>query len=112
MGFAEYGIKYNIVFTENEGLFILNNVDATKNGIKQAWNDIYQFMLDDFKTNNDKEYNHILDLVNHAGLDDNLYDSMLYDKVIEHMSNNKELSIEVFKEKMAKHNVNVTHMKP
>lgn len=111
-GFAFYNIKYNIVFTEKEGLFILKNNLSTKEDIMQGWNDIYQYMLEDFKSTNSNEYWHIIDLVNHAGLDDDLYDSMIYKKVIEHMSNNKELSVNIFKEKMSAHNVDTVHIKP
>ena len=57
------------------------------------------------------EYWHIIDLVN-AGLDDSLYDSMMYDKVKEHMKWNMELSIGVFEEKMYRHNVDVLYITP
>ena len=59
-----------------------------------------------------RTYWHIIDLVNHAGLDDELYDSMMYSKVIEHMSNNKGETLRIFKEKMSYHNVEVDHIKP
>ncbi|WP_407454424.1 phage minor head protein [Methanobrevibacter sp.] len=111
-GFAEYNVKYNIVFTERCGLFILKNDGATSDDIKQGWEDIYEFMREDFKSKNSTEYWHIIDLVEHAGLDDDLYDSMMYKKVMEHMSKNKKLSIHVFKEKMSQHNVGVFHIKP
>ena len=112
IGFAEYNVKYNVVFTENEGLFILKNNGATEEDIKQGWDDIYQFMFENFKASNSNEYWHIIDLVNNAGLDDDMYDSMMYEKVIGHMSNNKKLSISVYKEKMDNHNVGVYHIGP
>lgn len=111
-GFAEYNTKYNISFTEEEGLFILKNNGATSEDILKGWNDIYQVMYEDFKKSSSEKYWHIIDLVEHASLGNDEYDSLIYSEVIEHMSNNRKLSEEVYIEKMTKQNIEVIHINP
>lgn len=111
-GFAKYNIKYNISFTEEEGLFILKNNGSTSENIIKGWNDIYQAMYEDFKTSNSGDYWHIIDLIEHASLGNDEYDALIYKGVIEHMSNNRKFSEEVYIEKMTKQNIGVKHINP
>ena len=60
MNFADYNVKYNIVFTEENGLFILKNKGADKSDIQRAWDNIFDEMKDHFKTNNSKSYNFLI----------------------------------------------------
>ena len=107
MNFADYNVKYNIVFTEENGLFILKNNGADKSDIQRAWDNIFDEMKDHFKTNNSKSYNeeydnYVLGVLSRKDLKKNIWS-----KVIKHMGNNINKSKEVYESCMVEVNVEV-----
>lgn len=55
--FGRYNAKYNLVFTEEQGLIILKNNGADYYDIQMGWNDIFQKMKEHYRLNNPKAYN-------------------------------------------------------
>ena len=106
-----YDIKYSFIFTEENGLFVLKR-DNNKNDVLQGWKDFYQYMSEDYKKKNSKEYNHLLDLLQYGGLKHEEFDETIYNNVKNYISNNLSFSIDIFKQKMIKNNVPVIHIKP
>ena len=111
-GFAEYNVKYNIVFTEEQGVLIFKNDSAIKEDIIKGWKDTYNDMFADLKKDYSSNYYHILDLYMNGGLKDDEFGELVYDEIINHMSENVELSIEYFIKNMQKYGVDVTHITP
>lgn len=112
IGFAEYNIKYNIVFTEEQGLLIFKNDSAIKEDIITGWKDTYNDMFMDLKKDFSSNYYHIVDLYANGGLKDDEFEELVYKEVINHMSKNVELSIEYFIKNMQEYGVDVTHIMP
>ena len=93
MSFARYNVKYNIVYTQKNGIFILKNDGADSYDIKMGWEDTFQKMRNHYIENNfgayEKEYlNFCRGIITHREFAVNLNSN-----VVEHMENNIDISI-------------------
>ena len=107
-----YDIKYSFIFTEETGLLALKIDENNFSDVIKGYADFYQTMFEDFKTNNIKEYNNILDLAQFGRMGSKIYKKKLNNAVKEHISKNLSKSINVFKGSMSKNNVSYIHIKP
>ena len=110
--FSKYNVKYNIVFTQKNGIFILKNDGADEYDIQRGWEDTFQKMNNCYKRNNLSSYNgeyikYINGLISRKELKNNLTGG-----TFKHMGSNIDKGIAFFSESMEKHNVKTLYINP
>ena len=105
MSFVTYNIKYNMIYTPENGITILKNNGADYYDIKMGWEDTFQKMRENYIKNDYESYkkecnNFYRGIISHKEFSINLNNN-----VVKHMENNINLSMQVLKENMEKYNV-------
>lgn len=110
MSLSIYNVKYNIVYTQNKGIFILKSKNADDYDSIMGWNDTFQMMKNHYKKNNPKSYNYLYNLYFRGIIPRNEFMNKETYKVLEHMGENIDVSVLAFEKCMNRHNINVLYI--
>lgn len=111
-GFAEYNVKYNIVFTERRGLLILKNNNSDDLNIITAWNNIFDKMKSRFievhpDIYKEEERKLLLGVSSRTKFKNNIKS-----EVKSYMSNNIEESLGIYYDCMVDSNIGMVLISP